>query len=177
MSDWTELKRLAEDTKGWQELRDFWPVEEEDCDPSEFSWEIGAINEGEKYEVITVNTWQYDEPYSSEKLARYYAAANPKTILALIAENEKYKAQFDECARLFVDATEQACKAQRERDKLQEKVAALRMLLSDAADEIGEWGAYASGYFQDKHDLAGCVAKFKDAARVTPVIPKQKEAR
>ncbi|MCE0464880.1 hypothetical protein [Pseudomonas uvaldensis] len=37
--------------------------------------------------------------------------------LELLAENETIKSQFDECARLFVDATELACKAQRERDQ------------------------------------------------------------
>lgn len=42
----------------------------------------------------------------------------------------------------------------------------LRNLLGDAADEIQNWGAYASEYFQEKHDLAGCVGKYRAAALV-----------
>ena len=48
--------------------------------------------------------------------------------------------------------------------KLEAEVERLRALLSEAADEIQNWGAYASEYFQEKHDLAGCVAEFKAAA-------------
>ena len=40
----------------------------------------------------------------------------------------------------------------------------MQLLLSEAADDIEAWGAYASDYFQKKHDLAGCVAKYRDAA-------------
>ena len=40
----------------------------------------------------------------------------------------------------------------------------LRLLLAEAAEDIECWGAYASEYFQHKHDLAGCVAKY----RMTP---------
>lgn len=42
--------------------------------------------------------------------------------------------------------------------------AKLRELLSEAADDIESWGAYATDYFQKKHDLAGCVQRFRDAA-------------
>lgn len=48
--------------------------------------------------------------------------------------------------------------------ELTAEVERLRNLLGDAADEIQNWGAYASEYFQEKHDLAGCVAEFKAAA-------------
>lgn len=50
---------------------------------------------------------------------------------ALRAENERLNAQFNECARLFVDATEQACKAQRERDALAVELEAAQGLLRD----------------------------------------------
>lgn len=39
----------------------------------------------------------------------------------------------------------------------------LRILIADAADDIEAWGAYASEYFQQKHDLAGNVAKYREA--------------
>ena len=48
---------------------------------------------------------------------------------ALRAENGRMNAQFNECARLFVDATDQACKAQRERDALAVELEAARGLL------------------------------------------------
>ena len=31
--------------------------------------------------------------------------------------------------------------------------------LHDAAEDVGCWGSYASGYFQEKHDLPGNIAK------------------
>lgn len=37
--------------------------------------------------------------------------------------------------------------------------------LDEAAEEIEAWGAYASDYFQTKHDLDGCVKDVRDAAR------------
>lgn len=37
----------------------------------------------------------------------------------------------------------------------------LRRLLDEAADSIANWGAYASEYFQDKHDLAGDIKRFR----------------
>lgn len=56
---------------------------------------------------------------------------------------------------------------------------ALRKSLSEAADEIESWGAYASEYFQQKHGLAGSVSRIRAAAqalsmenqRITPVEP------
>ena len=35
--------------------------------------------------------------------------------------------------------------------------------LEEAADAIGSWGSYASGYFQVKHDLEGDISKAKSA--------------
>ena len=42
---------------------------------------------------------------------------------------------------------------------------ALAELLEQAAEDIQEWGAYASAYFQEKHNLAANVAKYREAAR------------
>jgi len=42
----------------------------------------------------------------------------PAKVLELIADNERLKAGFSEPVRLFLDAAEQACAAQRERDQL-----------------------------------------------------------
>lgn len=60
--------------------------------------------------------------------------------------------------------------------------AKLRALLNWAADEIADWGAYASEYFQAKHDLAGTVKRFRDVARsagersTEPIVYASEEA-
>ena len=48
-------------------------------------------------------------------------------------------------------------------EHLLEENVKLRELLDEAVQEIEAWGAYASDYFQQKHDLAGTVARFKAA--------------
>ena len=42
----------------------------------------------------------------------------------------------------------------------------LRDLLSEAVEDIQSWGGYASEYFQDKHDLKGCIARYRSALDV-----------
>ncbi|RDL13589.1 hypothetical protein [Pseudomonas jessenii] len=93
MSEISELKRLAEETKGWDNLKSCWPEETEDGD-LEVNWFVGAVTEDDdKYPVLEVNTAQYDALEDAGRLARYYAAANPAAVLALIAENERLAAQ------------------------------------------------------------------------------------
>lgn len=43
---------------------------------------------------------------------------------------------------------------------LQKRVAELEGALKDAAASVGEWGAYASQYLQDKWELPGEVARY-----------------
>ena len=89
MSNYEKLKELAEATKGWDNLKSCWPEETEDGD-LEVNWFVGAVTEDDdKYPVLEVNTAQYDALEDAGRLARYYAAANPSAVLALIAENEE----------------------------------------------------------------------------------------
>ena len=89
MSDYSKLKELAEATKGWDNLKSCWPEETEDGD-LEVNWFVGAVTEDDdKCPVLEVNTAQYDALEDAGRLARYYAAANPSAVLALIAENEE----------------------------------------------------------------------------------------
>jgi hypothetical protein len=47
--------------------------------------------------------------------------------------------------------------------------------LHDAADDVEGWGNYASSYFQEKHDLAGNIAKIHaqaDQARAALAQPE-----
>lgn len=55
-----------------------------------------------------------------------------------------------------------------ETERLRAEVEAVRSLLDDAADDIQDWGCYASEYFREKHDLMGCINKYRDAARSKP---------
>lgn len=107
MTDYSELKRLAEDATPGP-----WGYDGSYVCPA-------RVEGGTTY----VESWRSVADCSLAENTKFIAAANPAAVLALIAENEMIKAQFDECARLFVDATEQACKAQRERDQLRSALA------------------------------------------------------
>ena len=52
-------------------------------------------------------------------------------------------------------------------DAAADEIERLRTLLAEAADEIESWGAYAGSHFQQKHDLAGTVARFRKAAAIS----------
>ncbi|WP_028236737.1 hypothetical protein [Pseudomonas brassicacearum] len=85
MTDYTELKRLAEAMKGWGRLTECWPCGENGPD-----WQVGQVDEDDnRYPVMTIDTEQYDAETQAPTLAQFYAAANPAAVLALIAENEK----------------------------------------------------------------------------------------
>lgn len=87
-----QLKALAEAAKGWTLNFVMNMTDEEPC-------EVGWKDEdGCFYPLITVDCENYFEP--SGPLANYIAAANPERILALIAENERYRVALDRLARL-----------------------------------------------------------------------------
>lgn len=61
---------------------------------------------------------------------------------------------------------DQVCETKDFAYKLENKsiaLAAAQATIAEAADEIQYWGAYASDYFKEKHDLAGTVARFRSA--------------
>ncbi|MPS98222.1 MAG: hypothetical protein E2581_06950 [Pseudomonas sp.] len=89
--------------------------------------------------------------------AAYVAALQPSVILALLAEIERHEAW-----RTAFLAERDA--QMRQRDQLRAENDGLRKALLEASEEVATWGAYASEYFQEKHDLAGCVAKIHAAA-------------
>ena len=84
---WDELKALAEGMDGWPNKAAF------ECDDV---WFVGAIDEDENlYPVIEIQTEHYDAFDASEPMAKYYAAANPPAILALLAERDALLAERD----------------------------------------------------------------------------------
>jgi hypothetical protein len=45
-----------------------------------------------------------------------------------------------------------------------EQVERMREALKEAADDIASWASYADDYFYQKHDAAGCIAKYRAIA-------------
>ena len=91
----------------------------------------------------------------------FQVAASPDVVLKLLAEIELLNAHCNQKGLQLVAMDNLTSDLQDERDTLRTRNQALREALKDATDEIESWGAYASEYFQAKHDLAGNVAKFR----------------
>ena len=49
-------------------------------------------------------------------------------------------------------------------EELMMEIDRLSGLLAEAADSVADWGSYASQHFQEKHNLAGDVDRFRAAA-------------
>lgn len=93
---------------------------------------------------------------------RYVAAASPDVIRALLAERDALQDSRDCWAQQASDRLDDALQFAREGEALAET---LRAALAEAADDLSDWGGYASGYAKTKYDLAGCVAKYRALAR------------
>lgn len=81
MIDEQKLRELAEALKGFG-LTSARGVDGDDSGQAELGQEI----DGEFYSVGIFDTFQYDEPEVSLKLANFYASANPDAITALLDE-------------------------------------------------------------------------------------------
>ena len=80
-----QLKTLAEDVKGWSNCNTAWLDTSEDFPCAV----VGHISvDGETYPVAAVDCDQYYAGGDSLKLAKFYAACNPETVLRLIAAIE-----------------------------------------------------------------------------------------
>jgi hypothetical protein len=87
MEEIRKLKILAEGVKGWSNCNQAWLDHAED-NPTAV---VGHIDDdGSTYPVATVDCDQYTEAADSLKLAKFYAAANPETVLRLIAMIEAH---------------------------------------------------------------------------------------
>lgn len=146
MSDYSKLKELAEATKGWDNLKSCWPEETEDGD-LEVNWFVGAVTEDDdKYPVLEVNTAQYDALEDAGRLARYYAAANPAAVLALIAENDSQRKDLqnlrsDNAQLIYALKQEQQSYLvlRAERDQLKTESEALRDDLEQIKYDANAW--------------------------------------
>ena len=143
MSDHSELNRMAEATKGWDNLKSCWPEETEDGDLG-VNWFVGGVSDDdERCPVVEVNTAQYDAFEAAGHLARFYAAANPAAVLALIAEVEGLRAQHSRDSAELRSLCQARDDARKDRDQLKEEVEALRKL--GPSKEI-IWCACGDGY-------------------------------
>ena len=101
----SELERLAVDVKGWN-MPEVFQEPEEGFLPEDWEWYVGQIDEeGNRYPLLNVNAHQYDSS-DSEKLARYYAACNRDTILALLAERAELKRDAERWQMMVIIADE-----------------------------------------------------------------------
>ncbi|ENB9667656.1 hypothetical protein ABJB81_006081 [Pseudomonas putida] len=98
-----------------------------------------------------------DEAEEDRRLAEFHSELTPEAILALLAEIDQLGAERE----LFLLAGKSL---KDDVVRLKAENEALRSALLEASEEVATWGAYASEYFQEKHDLAGCVAKIHAAA-------------
>lgn len=79
--DLVKLKALAQEVKGWSNCDTAWAGDDGTA-------MVGAISEDDDEPpspVAVIDCAQYDQADHSLKLAQFYAAANPATVLQLIA--------------------------------------------------------------------------------------------
>lgn len=87
-----KLKALAEEVTQWSNCNQAWLDQSED-DPAAV---VGHIDDdGNTYPVATIDCDQYYAAQDSLKLAKFYAAANPDTVLKLVRTAEVYGAELD----------------------------------------------------------------------------------
>ena len=100
-----KLKALAADVTQWSNCNQAWLDQSED-DPAAV---VGHINDdGETYPVATIDCDQYYAGHDSLKLAKFYAAASPDTVLKLVravevhgAERDHAKACYERAVRIL----------------------------------------------------------------------------
>lgn len=97
-----QLRELAEGAAHWSgSLAHVWPSDPDFND----AWTVGTIDEdGNKYPVIEVDADQYDAPGDSERLARFFTAANPAAVLSLLDTIEILQAECDALREALLEA-------------------------------------------------------------------------
>ena len=89
MIDTTKLRELAQAAEGYGSCKYAWPHDEHDGVAV-----VGQIHDSEKYPVAEIDTGQYFANEEAIKLAGFYAAANPATVLALVDELDGTESMF-----------------------------------------------------------------------------------
>ena len=96
--DLNELKRMAEEVQCWSNVSDAWAnPDDEDQGVQMPTWIVGTIDDDDvHYDVAVVDCEQYSVPGESEKLAKFYAAANPAVVLELVRRLREAEARVAE---------------------------------------------------------------------------------
>jgi len=89
-----DLRALAEAVNGWSSCNEAWPHAEH-FDVAV----VGGITDGEQYPVSQIEADNYGTDGESLKLARFYAAANPGAVLALLDRIAELQAERDDADR------------------------------------------------------------------------------
>ena len=99
------------------------------------------------------------------ELTPLYTEPQPDRVAALERELENERMRLAACGTAALGYYDGCADEYRSASlddvlRLRAEVERLRTLLDSAADDIQDWGSYASEYFRIKHDLAGCVEKY-----------------
>lgn len=126
-----ELKKLAEGMKGWDKMDACWP-----CDENGPDWKVGRLDEDDnRWPLLTIDTAEYDQEQDAPKIARYYAAANPSAVLALIADREALDEWMDLAerrAQRIIELGEEASRLKAENEALRKDAERFRFIQQDA---------------------------------------------
>ena len=179
MTDHSELKRLAEAaTPGpWYQHGGIMQVLSHDCETVCETFEddgecpdaqfIAAANPAVVLGLIAHLDLAVEarDLYMADKKQLAFALNDARAEAArLKAENERLERNRDMWKGQVERQTEELRLAHEADKLLKSECEGLRESLTHAADEVESWGAYASDYFQQKHDLAGTVLKVRQAA-------------
>lgn len=117
-------------------------------------------------EGLTLRTYTSDE--LARELARLArtaseaaAAAAGEFSAAIEAARQEVRDEWQEKSKGTFQTAAKNDALTKENDDLRRQLAAAQALIIEAADDIGEWGCYVSAYFQAKHNLTGCIEKYR----------------
>lgn len=80
---------------------------------------------------------------------------------AILAGDGITRSDVEQLCHAFLRHSSTADRLTAELERSRKEVEVLREELAQAADDIESWAAYAAPYFHQKHDLAGCVEKYR----------------
>ena len=99
--DTTNLRKLAQDAEGYGSCKYAWPHDEHDGVAV-----VGQIHDGEKYPVAEIDTGQYFANEEAIKLAEFYAAASPATVLQLLDEVDRMRSDIEGAAECVANQSQ-----------------------------------------------------------------------
>lgn len=116
-----------------------------------------ASAQGTELEHLRQNA-RFDHALRQEvESLRQHNSEMTDALLAAEAALAKERERVGQLVRLLDQQMGTPC----EQIRYQQDIDNLRAVTTEAIDEIESWGAYASEYFRDKHDLTGTVADLR----------------